>query len=105
LAKKGQKFINYSVEFKLLAVNKYFEGEMAYTAIAKELGVYDHSYIRRWVKNYKEFGVEGLKERRGKSRSPLKGSPRTKPMSVEEENRILKMENEFLKKLRAFQRR
>ncbi|MGG1310964.1 hypothetical protein [Bacillus smithii] len=32
MAKKGQKFINYSVEFKLLAVNKYLEGEMAYKA-------------------------------------------------------------------------
>ncbi|KON88901.1 transposase [Sporosarcina globispora] len=105
MAKKGQKFINYSFEFKLSAVIKYFEGEMGYKAIAKMLGLPDHTYIRRWVKNYKELGEEGLKDRRGKSESPIKGRPRTIPMSIEEENKILKMENEFLKKLRAFQRR
>ncbi|MEJ9149937.1 transposase [Bacillus smithii] len=84
MAKKGQTFINYSVEFKLFAVNKYLEGEMAYTAIAKELGLFDHSYIRRWVKNYREFGVEGLNERGGKSRFPLKGRPSMNSLSLEE---------------------
>ncbi|MFB5197373.1 helix-turn-helix domain-containing protein [Neobacillus sp. KR4-4] len=105
MAKKGQKFINYSFEYKLAAVKEYFEGEMGYKALAKELGLPDHSYIRRWVNKYKELGEAGLDDRRGKSNSPFKGRPRTRPLSLEEENRILKMENEFLKKLRAFQRR
>jgi transposase len=105
LAKKGQKFINYSFEFKLSAVNKYFEGEMGYKALAKDLGLPDHTYIRRWVISFKKLGEEGLIDRRGKSTSPYKGRSRTQSMSLEEENRILKMENEFLKKLRAFQRR
>jgi transposase len=105
LAKKGQKFINYSVEFKLAAVKKYLKGESGYRPIAEEFGLPNHTYIIRWVKTYKEFGEAGLDDQRGKSNSPFKGRPRTKPMSLEEENRILKMENEFLKKLRAFQRR
>lgn len=105
MAKKGQKFIHYSFDYKLAAVKKYFEGEMGYKALAKELGLPDHSYIRRWVINYKELGEAGLDDHRGKSTSPFKGRPRFRPMSLEEENRILKMENEFLKKLRAFQRR
>ncbi|MDR7003113.1 transposase-like protein [Neobacillus niacini] len=105
MAKKGQKFINYSVEFKLMAVKKYIEEDMSYTAIAKELGVYDHKYISRWVKNYNELGLDGLKDRRGSSQSPFKGRPSSKPLSLEEENGKLKMENEFLKKLHALQRR
>jgi transposase len=105
LAKKGQKFINYSVEFKLAAVKKYLKGETGYRPIAEELGLPDHSYIKRWVKNYMESGEAGLENQRGKSQSPFTGRPRTKPMSLEEENRVLKMENEFLKKLRAYQRR
>lgn len=103
--KKGQKFKNYSVEFKLKAVKKYLKGESGYRPIAKELGLPDHTYIKRWVKNYMEFGEAGLHEHRGKSLSPYRGRPRTNPMSLEEENKILKMENEFLKKLRAIQRR
>jgi transposase len=105
LAKKEQKSINYSVEFKLMAVKKYIEDDMSYNAIAKELGLYDHKYVSRWVKNYIELGIDGLKERRGSSRSLFKGRPRVKPLSLEEENRKLKMENEFLKKLHALQRR
>jgi transposase len=105
LAKKGQKFINYSVEIKLAAVKKYLDDGMGYQSIAKEFGLPDKNYVRRWVKNYRELGKEGLCDLRGKVRSPFKGRPRTKPLSLEEENKILKMENEFLKKLHAFQRR
>lgn len=86
MAKKGQKFINYSVDFKLKAIKKYLEEDMSYAAIAKELGLYDHNFVSSWVKNYKELGLDWLNDRRGSSQSPFKGRPRTKPQLLEEEN-------------------
>ncbi|MDQ1005215.1 transposase-like protein [Neobacillus niacini] len=64
MAKKGQKFLNYSFEFKLSAVNEYLKDEMGYKAINKMLGLPDHTYIRRWVKNYSgNRGVQGVSEK------------------------------------------
>lgn len=69
---KGQKFANYSTEFKLKAVRLYVEDGMGYNSITKELNLISSSYIRRWVKNYREHGLQGLEERRGKgSMSPI----------------------------------
>lgn len=50
-------------------------------------------------KRYEEFGMEGLKERRGSVKSPLRGRPKKNFNSIEEEMEKLKAENEYLKKL------
>lgn len=67
---KGQKFARYTTEFKLKAVNMYLEEGLGYNRVAKELNLISSSYIRRWVKNYREHGIEGLAERRGKMSKP-----------------------------------
>ncbi|MGG6439743.1 transposase [Saccharococcus caldoxylosilyticus] len=95
----------YSPEFKLKAVKMYIEEGYGYKRVCKELGIPSTKTIRLWVKNYDETGLDGLEERRGKSKSPLKGGPRKKKLSLEEENRRLKAENEYLKKLRSLARR
>jgi len=64
---KGQTFRRYSPEFKLQAVKMYLEEGMGYNRVAKELNLISSSYIRRWVKNYREMGMQGLEERRGKA--------------------------------------
>lgn len=64
---KGQKFTSYTTEFKLKAVTMYLEEGMGYNRVTKELNLISSSYIRRWVKNYRELGMEGLTERRGKA--------------------------------------
>ncbi|MCC0566463.1 transposase [Brevibacillus borstelensis] len=63
---KGQTFKNYSVEFKLQAVKMYLDQGMGYNRVTRELDLISSSYIRRWVKNYRELGIEGLRERRGR---------------------------------------
>jgi transposase len=82
MARKSQKFKSYSADFKLKAVKMYLNEHMSYSHIAKELGVYDHKYIIRWVKNYNKSGIEGLSEHRGRSASPFKGRSKTKPKWV-----------------------
>lgn len=95
MAKKGQTFNSYSEEFKHNAVMKYVNGSKSYKVLAEELGIRNCSQLKVWVKKWKD-GVP-FDERKGVS-NPLKGRPRTKFKSVEEERDYLKAQVEFLKK-------
>lgn len=95
MAKKGQTFHSYSEEFKHHAVMRYVNGSKSYKVLAEELGIRHCSQLKVWVKKWKE-GVP-FDERKGVSPS-LKGRPRTKFKSVEEERDYLKAQVEFLKK-------
>lgn len=64
---KGQTFTKYTAAFKLKAVKMYMEEGYGYNRVTKELNLSSSSYVRRWVKNYRELGIKGLEERRGKS--------------------------------------
>ena len=64
--------------------------------------------LKLWERKYLEGGLQGLmEERRGRACGPGKGRPRKKPRPPEEENplvaenRRLRMEIEYLKKLSA----
>ncbi len=58
MASKGQKFENYTREFKLEVVKKKLKG-VSLTQLAKQYQMTD-SMIISWVKNYQELGEEGL---------------------------------------------
>jgi transposase len=105
LDKSDAKYTSYSFEFKLRTVMMYLNEQLGYRKVAKRMGIKDPKRVRIWVKNYQQYGEEGLKECRGKTISSKRGRPRKKPLTVEEENRKLKAENEFLKKLIALKRR
>ncbi|MHA6586291.1 helix-turn-helix domain-containing protein, partial [Aerococcus mictus] len=53
----------YSLEFKLNLVGDYIAKIGSYRTLANKAGI-DPSILRRWVNNYYEFGVDGLKKRR-----------------------------------------
>ncbi len=105
MEKTARKRKTYSWEFKFIAVKMYLEKGMGYKSVANELQIPDHSMVRKWVKNYKTLGAEGLEERRGKTRTPFTGRPRTKKLTLEQEVQKLRAENDFLKKLLLLQRR
>jgi transposase-like protein len=95
MAKKGQTFNSYSEEFKLNAVMKYVNGSKSYKVLAEELGIRNCSQLKVWVRKWKN--KESFDERKGVP-NPLKGRPRTKFKSVEEERDYLKAQVEYLKK-------
>ena len=99
MAKKGDKFASYTKEFKLKAVKMYLDEGRSMEFIIKELGIKDRSYLRRWLKNYRESGESGLEDGRGKSKTPSRGRPRIDPHSPEEELLRLRAENDWLKGL------
>ena len=95
----GQIKKTYTKDEKLQAVKLYLEGELSYKAVADRLRIPDTRTVRLWVKRYREEGVSGLEEKRGKSPKPTgTGRPRKRQMSLEEEVIRLRAENEFLKK-------
>ncbi|WP_046181414.1 helix-turn-helix domain-containing protein [Domibacillus tundrae] len=83
----------YSVAVKLRAVELYLSGEMGgYRRVAGKFNV-DPSQIVRWVRAYKQEGIDGLKEKRG-----LVGR---KPKNPSDQEKIKRLEAEvaYLKKL------
>ncbi|MGL4998147.1 MAG: IS3 family transposase [Cetobacterium sp.] len=95
----------YSKEFKLEVVKKYLNGEEGSKTLAKKMGVRSNSQIKDWVKKYKILGEIAFDfETRGRFTGSRKGRPRTKFETLEEEIKYLRMENEYLKKLRAQQK-
>lgn len=50
----------YSDEFKIMVVREYQEGKLGYQRLAKKHGVKSPKQIINWVKNYEEFGTEGI---------------------------------------------
>ena len=104
---------NYSLDFKLNTVNLYLTGEMSYQSLANELKINNPPMIAKWVKEFREEGIEGLKEKkRGRpSNMPStdknkdlknKGNKTKKELSelekLRKENYYLQMEVEILKK-------
>lgn len=100
-----------------MAKNNYYSKEIKIqTAIMRNSG-YSLSYIRnnfniksdsqiiQWTRKFNEFGDTAFDiDLRGKSSGIGQGRPKTNFSSIEEELKYLKMENEYLKKLRALQK-
>ena len=105
MAKKGQKFKNYSAEYKLNVILDMREHRLGYTETARKYDIRDYKAIQRWERIFLEEGAEGLmKERRGRAcaaSGTKKGRPPKLDPKVEEdliaENQRLRMEIEYLK--------
>lgn len=78
-------------EEKEKILKDYLNG-MGISAIVKKYHVRDFM-IYRWLKKYKEEGLEGLKSKTGKSVGRYKGIGRKKP-----KNKIEELELEIMKK-------
>ena len=75
---------NYSLEFKLNVVNLYLTGEMSYQSLANELKMNNPSMIARWVIDFREKGIEGLKsKKRGRPSKMSKIPKKSKNTKIE----------------------
>lgn len=106
MAKKGIKHAKYSEEFKIKVVFEYLNGEGSFRSLALKYNISAKSTVYDWVKIYEKSGIIGFKEEtRGRSKTDgtRKGRPKTNFLSLEEQIKYLKMENEYLKKLQTLQ--
>ena len=83
----------FTDEFKAQAVDLVHSGGKSIREIAQDLDLTETA-LREWVK--KAEGQQPRKE------GPLSEDERAKLRRLEEENRVLKMERDFLKKAAAF---
>ena len=101
----------YSVQFKLDTVQFMLETGASYRETAVQFNLNNHSLITRWMKEFRAEGIEGLKEktkgRPSMSKKPSKQKKYeekklTREEELERENELLRLENSYLKKLKAF---
>ena len=87
----------YTLEFKLNVVNLYLTGEMSYQSLANNLKINNPSIITRWVNEYREKGIEGLRsKKRGRPSKMPKSPKRSKDTKIESSANITNLENESL---------
>lgn len=100
---RSRKSKNYSVQFKLDAI------ELSYQEVANFLKMNNPSLIGKWLRTYQKFGIEGLSKQKGRPPTMSKKkrnepqplpSERSQVEKLEKENRMLKIENAYLKELR-----
>ena len=101
----------YSVQFKLDTIQFMNETGASYLETANQFKLNNPSLINRWMKEFNEQGVEGLKP---KGRPSMCKKPNTNKQTkkeekkltreaeLERENELLRLEIAYLKKLRAF---
>ena len=59
------KTVEYPAEFKLKAIKMYLEGSHGgYQKVAEIFGMKDTRCLRKWVKQYQEYGEEFFKNKK-----------------------------------------
>lgn len=87
----------YTLEFKLNVVNLYLTGEMSYQSLANELKINNPSIIARWVIDFREKGIEGLKsKKRGRPSKMSKTPKKSKDSKIESSAQLTNEEDNSL---------
>ncbi len=99
--KVSRKNKNYSFEFKHNIVKLYLIGEMSYQELANQFKINNPSMINRWVNDFRNQGLDGLRLRkRGRPSSMTKDKKTPKKQikreySEEEIDEIKKLKEEL----------
>lgn len=86
MAKKGQKFNKYTVEFRQEVVQKYFDGKGSSRSLAKEYGI-SFNTIKTWIRAFKKQIPIGQQK---------KGRPKEEIIDYKERYEILKKFQAFI---------
>lgn len=100
MASKGQKYKQWTAEEKFKIIEPIIKFEKSSPQVTKETNI-NNGMITRWIHEYNNFGLEGLKPKKKPGNPLSKYSKRkilTKEEQLEYENMKLRIENEMLKK-------
>lgn len=101
----------YSVQFKLNTIQFMLNTGASYLEAAVHFNLNNPSLIVRWMKEFQEQGVEGLNpklkgrpsmSKKTNNQKKMEEKKGTREEELERENELLRLENAYLKKLRAF---
>jgi transposase-like protein len=104
---RSPKF-DYDGNFKLKVLNWRKQHEASYLQTALQFDISNPGTIANWQRKLKERGIEALFTRRGRATTNHNQQARKQLSELERlkaENRALKVENEYLKKLEALVQR
>lgn len=101
--------LNYSSQFKVQVLNWKNQHRASLPATALHFNLSSPSTIWQWQKKYNDMGIAGLKRRKGNPKVNKKKSQNKIPSNntneeikrLKQENTMLKIQNEFLKKVDA----
>lgn len=103
---KSKKYKNtYSVQFKLDVISYMKSTGSSETETALHFGLTNPTLITSWKKAFLEGNVGGLNKHKGRppmSKSKKNEKKTTYEQELERENELLRLEVEYLKKLKAF---
>jgi transposase-like protein len=91
----GTKHSKYPVDLKKQVVELYFEGHSP-AKLAEKYNIKNRRVVNEWVLKVINDGYEGLNDKRGLK---SKGKKKVERQTLEKEMELLKLENEYLKKL------
>lgn len=110
LTRKAGKTV-HPVQFKLDAIQFMLETGASYQETAVQFNLNNPALIAQWMNVFRIHGAEGLKPKL-KGRPAMSGKPKknrqteskpiTRKEALERENELLRLENTYLKKLKAF---
>lgn len=109
--KRRQTRDMYPVQFKIDTIQFMLKTGASFLETAVQFNLNNPSLIKHWMKEFKEQGLGGLKPkpkgRPSMSKKPNKSKNKeetklTREEELERENELLRLENSYLKKLRAF---
>ncbi|WP_062107905.1 helix-turn-helix domain-containing protein [Bacillus niameyensis] len=112
---RKKKNASYSVHFKLDVLSFMKRTGASQTETALHFGLTNPSMLADWKKKFLEGGTEALSNPKGrpimpdkvrnvkKIQKPTAQDKMTREQKLERENELLRLEVEYLKKLRAFQ--
>ena len=80
---RKRKNANYSVQFKLDAIELYQTSELSYREVANRLGTRNHALIASWMRSFRDDGIKGLSKPKG--RPPTVPKKKEKPKKRTEE--------------------
>jgi transposase len=106
-----KKFSHYTAEFKLLVLNHMWDNKLSRRETMALFNIRNRAGLRDWEKRYRDGGIDALVSRqRGRPRTmPDTGTKPPPPPDDEKRSReelltelsYLRMENDYLKKLKA----
>ncbi|HFU5933533.1 TPA: transposase, partial [Enterococcus faecium] len=100
LVRKRQKK-KYSVQFKLDAIELYLTSELSYREVANTLNMNNPNLIARWMRQFREGGIDGLSKTKGcppilsKKNEPKNKKKSTTKATSKERERIEELEKRY----------
>jgi transposase-like protein len=102
----GSNRRHYDYETKLAAARDFVDLGMTRQEVMSKHGIANLTQLKNWAKAYREGGPEALRPKpKGRPRKNSGGlpEPKTREQELEAENRRLRAEVAYLKKLRALE--